>query len=313
MEKEKSISVFMKYINHSINKNLYEDDFNDLCVNVKDKFKDVSMFFEEYRTLFIELMSVIYQSDIQKKQTGLINSTIAGLMKELTELLDSMYILSNKNSNKAIFCLVRKFFEVYVQLIYILQENSYEKSLVYNIKSALLIEEVSKRNEELSSIKKHIKNDILVNKYKKDMEKDKYKNWYYYYSKNNGNILISSFSKLCYQINTPFSEDKKVVKTIYNKIYGPLSSDAHGFISDRNVVCINGKNKFLKYRNPYGISYCMGLLNLCIPHICDSIIIFYKLILKEEIIEEFLKKQKKITEQITRIEGVLSIEDMVRV
>ena len=84
MEKEKSISIFMKYINHSINKNLYKDDFNDLCVNAKDKFKDVSMFFLEYRDLFIELMSMIYQSDVQKKQTGLINPTIAGLMNELT-------------------------------------------------------------------------------------------------------------------------------------------------------------------------------------------------------------------------------------
>lgn len=117
--------------------------FEDNCVKEADipndlkKLKDEYKFFRDY---LLELYLKVNYSDKAIIKTP-INTVVGGLLKEAIELLDGIYILSSNYSVKNVVLLLRKLFEVYLQITFILieKDKAEEKALIFLLKNNKLI------------------------------------------------------------------------------------------------------------------------------------------------------------------------------
>ena len=94
--------------------------FEDNCVKETDIPNDLKKLKDEYklfRDYLVELYSKINYS-VKSSIKSPINTVVGGLLKEAIELLDGIYILSSNYSVKNVVLLLRKLFEIYLQIIF---------------------------------------------------------------------------------------------------------------------------------------------------------------------------------------------------
>lgn len=209
------------------------------------------------------------------------NPMVASFLIEIIETLDGIRILYRNQCINAAFPLIRKLFETYMQVSYLLKSDSEEKSIAYE---AYYISRTHKGGDEPRDI--YTKYESF-NKYKEIADKaytdKKYYEWYDVYE---GKKI--SFKKMSEKIN-----EQKIFEIVYND----LSKNSHGLMSRDNIKNdISGKNYMREARHPGNF---MKQLMLC-QHIMDklhSIIITHYKINNTNFSKE-CKKQKKIIKSI---------------
>ncbi|WP_303997693.1 DUF5677 domain-containing protein [Megamonas hypermegale] len=263
----------MLYDEYCFDKNLIPNDL-----------KSLKNFYKQYREFTLELYLKIMGSE-KAKQENPVNLVIGSSLKEIIELLDGIYILSNEFSTKNVILLVRKLFELYLQIAFILVKNDKKKkALIYILKNIQINkltnwEDFCKKIEGAHNYLGINNNDVqkcivLIN------ETRTY-NWFTVYNKKIKNlkdlsIELDKNENLFEQISN---------RSMYDKIYDSLSREAHGHASLNDIITINEKNMLVPCRSPINCSVnflictaCMGLLSLLLIkyYLVDDIKIFNK-------------------------------------
>ena len=279
--------------------------FEDCCENPKNfppKLLEISTLFKNWRNFILEVyQNLVHENITQKniKNNGIVNPVIGILISEIITTLDGLYALASKNSFESIQTLTRKFLEISTQIIFILKDDSYNKALVYELKE---ISFYSYKNVEtnLDCLKQVLSNDDKINKYYDKIcnlkNSNKYYDWYKIYDDQ-----ITSFQKLYEQIDT--NTKYPSAKNLWQKMYGPLSRNSHGFVAGKNLLNIGSLNTLNFYRTPYDISFSILVVQFMAENLINSLDIYYKVLNKAKI-ELFFENQKSLYHQIADAEKV---------
>lgn len=282
-------------------------DFKEYCYSKNEfpeEYKSFSIFFESWRDFFVFVTK--YNDDSKRKistEATLSYLIIASFMREIQDCLDGLSILAKEYSTKNMVPLLRKLFELYIQVIYIMKDDSESKALVYELKYFMIYffnkKETEDYKRELENLKNKICKDdetrkLFENVYKKILAKPAAE-WYSIYEniKNNEKKRLN-IRHLCSDVKTK----KYDTEFLYNNFYNFSSKNLHGFLSRKNIVAIDDMNIYEGYRYPFNIEYIIKLTMLFCMHLMDIYVRYYNISN-----EDFSNKEKMIFEDIVVLEN----------
>lgn len=285
-------------------------DFKEYCYSKNEfpeEYKSFSIFFESWRDFFVFVTK--YNDDSKRKistEATLSYLIIASFMREIQDCLDGLSILAKEYSTKNMVPLLRKLFELYIQVIYIMKDDSESKALVYELKYFMIYffnkKETEDYKRELENLKNNICKDdetrkLFENVYKKILAKPAAE-WYSIYEniKNNEKKRLN-IRYLCSDVKTK----KYDTESLYNNFYNFSSKNLHGFLSRKNIVAIDGMNVYESYRYPFNIGYIIKLTMLFCMHLMDIYVRYYNISN-----EDFSNKEKMIFEDIVVLENKIT-------
>ena len=252
-------------------------NFEDNCVKEADipndlkKLKDEYKFFRDY---LLELYLKVNYSDKAIIKTP-INTVVGGLLKEAIELLDGIYILSSNYSVKNVVLLLRKLFEVYLQITFILieKDKAEEKALIFLLKNNKLIFSDDDWNHFCDDIKNKsnylgVDISIVKNCIEKVNNNNRTYNWFNVYD--NKLKRFNNVSEELDTINPNGIFDSLKNKDIYDKIYNIFSREDHGHFILSDLI-----NNIYFFRNPMYSSSFFLLCNRFVEVISNFIIDYY--------------------------------------
>ena len=266
--------------------------FEDNCVKETDIPNDLKKLKDEYklfRDYLVELYSKINYS-VKSSIKSPINTVVGGLLKEAIELLDGIYILSSNYSVKNVVLLLRKLFEIYLQIIFILieKDKAEEKALIYILKNDKLVFSDEKWIAHCSSIKKESKYlgvdiSIVKNCIEKVNNNNRTYNWFNVYDNK-----LKRFNNVSEELDTInpngiFNSLKN--KDIYNKIYNICSREDHGHLIFSDLI-----NNTYFFRNPMYSSSFFLLCSIFVEIISNFIIDYYLVGYEKKHMLEILNK-----------------------
>lgn len=231
--------------------------FEDYCENLNNMPKEtqyISKYFVNWRNFMFNLLTILPERNLNKE--SLANPIIACQLDEIITTLDGLYVLSKNNSFESISCLVRKLLETSTQFIFILQSDSDNKALAYQLKVISFLNE-SEQTVHIKNLENLLNNNPKITEFKNKIDilkqSNKYYDWYRIYDDN-----ITSFKALYSKIDFQNDSDD-----IWQLMYGKLSRESHGFWSCKNL----DSNNFIQpYRRPFNmniyiriVSYIMNL------------------------------------------------------
>jgi len=265
--------------------NVRNISFNNYCYYCN---KDLKKIIRKDRLFFDNWIKygIAFYDDISSQGNNLRseeNPILAGFLAEMIDTLDGINILHNVPCINAANPLVRKLFEIYLQIIYLLKDNSKDKAIAHE---AYFISRNKKGSDEPRDI---FTKYPSYKGYKKLAdkaydEKPKFYEWYTVY-----NPKIDSLQKLSIEVNE---------KELYFKVYNLLSKKSHGLFSRENVLVHTETNvNYLRsYRYPGDIIIQIAICDYILGRVYSNIIAHYRL--RDENLVDTYEKQHEIMHDI---------------
>lgn len=289
-------------------------NFENYCENPENfppKLLEIPTLFKNWRNFILEIYRELLHANTKQKSiknNGIVNPVIGVLISEIITTLDGLYALASKNSFESIPTLTRKFLEISTQIIFILKDDSYNKALVYELKEISFYSDENVKTN-LDCLKQVLKNDNKIDEYYNIIcglkNSNKYYDWYKIYDKQ-----ITSFQKLYEQIDT--NTEYPSAKNLWQKMYGPLSRNSHGFVAGKNLLNIGSLNTLNCYRTPYDITFSILVIQFMAENLIKSLEIYYRVLNKAKI-ELFFENQKSLYHQIKDAENTFNINNKRKV
>lgn len=266
-------------------------NFDEYCFNealISNDLKELKNLYKQYRDFTLELYFKIMNSE-KAKQESPINFVIGSTLKEFIELLDGMYILSNKFSIKNIMPLTRKLFELYLQIAFILiDKDSEKKALIFVLKN-IQINRLNNWDKFCDGLKKSSNGylgmtNIDVQECIELIAKIRTYNWYTVYDKK-----IKKLDQLAEEVDKYM--DKEIFngqsnKFFYDTIYNPLSREAHGNASIKDVITVNETNTLMPFRSPINCSVNFSVCTVCMSFLTILLMRYY--LIDKETFDKFM-------------------------
>ena len=287
-------------------------DFKKYCYSKNEfpeEYKSFSLFFELWRDFFVFVTK--YNDDSKRKistEATLSYLIIASFMHEIQDCLDGLSILAKEYSTKNMVPLLRKLFELYIQVVYIMKDDSESKALVYELKYFMIYFFKKKGTEDYKRELKNLKNTICKDDETRKLFENVYKKifvkpldeWYSIYEKiknNKKNKSKISLKYLCSNVKTKEYD----TESLYDNFYNFSSKNLHGFLSRKNIITIDGMNVYEGYRYPFNIEYIIKLTMLFCMHLMDIYVRYYNISN-----EDFSNKEKMIFGDIMVLENKIT-------
>ena len=196
-------------------------DFKKYCYSKNEfpeEYKSFSTFFESWRDFFLFVTK--YNDDSKRKistEATLSYLIIASFMHEIQDCLDGLSILAKEYSTKNMVPLLRKLFELYIQVVYIMKDDSESKALVYELKYFMIYFFKKKGTEDYKRELKNLKNTICKDDETRKLFENVYKKifakpldeWYSIYEKIKNNKKNKKFNNKNQNQNQEHKKKKK--------------------------------------------------------------------------------------------------------
>lgn len=265
--------------------------YNEYCFNetlIPNDLKELKNLYKQYRDFTLELYFKIMNSE-KAKQESPINLVIGSTLKEFIELLDGMYILSNKFSTKNIMPLTRKLFELYLQIAFILiDKDSEKKALIFVLKN-IQINRLNNWDKFCDDLRKSSngylgRTNIDVQECIELIAKIRTYNWYTVYDKKIKKLdqLAEEIDK--YMDKNIFNEQSN--KIFYDIIYNPLSRETHGNASIKDVIIVDKTNTLMPFRSPINCSVNFSVCTVCMSFLTILLMRYY--LIDKETFDKFM-------------------------
>ena len=257
-------------------------DFHACCEQETELLSKLRRKATEIITQWVNLLHNLYYV-VQQKQSGvesLEHSTIASLMMDAIETLDGISVLQREGAIHPAYVLIRKLMELELQIRYLLQDDCENKALAYE--AAYVSNALSGGKDDGNVYKDMPKYKAYKQEADKafptDGSKPKYKKWYQIYD------FIEQKDGSSHQKTKQMQNLQSVIENVsrskdeqefYNKIYGLLSRDAHGFLS-RSMIKVAGDSNYIEsYRCPVGTYFQVKLCENMVQGIYSAISCHY--------------------------------------
>ena len=254
----------------------YSKDLTKLVRQCRDFF----IIWNNYGIEFYDNLSIEFN---KRKFESAENPVIAAFLAETIEAIDGIRALYDNHCIEAAYPLVRKIFELYLHIVYIMHSDSQEKSIAY---SAYYNSRKLQGSDDTRDIYTKMPSYAKYKKIADEAYSDnKFYEWYRIYD--NKMISLLKISKML------GCED------VYSKIYNTFSKKSHGLFARDQLKFLTADHRaHIQYKAPDGILHQILACQYSIGRIYKSVTDHYQY--GEDELYDILKKQSDNVDSIRK-------------